>query len=284
MTVRLLLSTQRSGSHFLKSYVESRFANVSCSGEILREPNALAFKYPVLADYPGTDYFWPWYVREARAGNISMLPGARIVAFATYVQHLGALVDPKDLLLDIKYNSIRSLSGYWDSENGSEDFTGFVRDNELPVLHLIRQNILKLIISNKVASQTGIWHRTADLTPADSLPRIHLNPKSILFDIRYMLKITQDYQTRFSGYPHYEEISYEDFVQETRDTLPGTQLRTLARFLNDDPIEAELDDIPLKKTTPDDPSEIIENWEEIVRILNATEYGWMANSPLLAAA
>jgi len=58
MKVRLLLSTWRSGSHFLKSFIEAHFPAVVCSGEILRCPDALVLKYPVLGDHPETPYEW----------------------------------------------------------------------------------------------------------------------------------------------------------------------------------------------------------------------------------
>jgi len=45
MTVGFLLSTQRSGTHFLKSVIEKHSPCIVCSGEILREPVALGDKF-----------------------------------------------------------------------------------------------------------------------------------------------------------------------------------------------------------------------------------------------
>jgi hypothetical protein len=284
MKVRLLLSTQRSGSHFLKSFIETLFPAVVCSGEILRALDALSRQYPALPADPEFPHFWSWYEREAALGTISVTPDQRIEAFAIYLSKMVAQVEPRELVIDIKYNSIRSLSGYWDTDYGSHDFTSFIKEQNIPVLHLIRKNVLKVIVSNKLATQTGVWHRAAERTPDEFLPKIRLNPKSVLFDLRYALKLTQDYQNRFSGYAGYEEIIYEDFLEEQSHLESGLNLRNLARFLDKTPIGSGQTALPFKKTTPDDPSEVVENWDEVVRVLRATEYGWMAQTPLLAAA
>jgi len=284
MKARLLLSTQRSGSHFLKSYIENHFPGVTCSGEILREPGELARQYPALPAKPKYSHFWPWYEAQARAGNISVAPNKRLEAFETYLSKLSAAVEPGDLVVDVKYNSIRSLSGYWDTDYGSHDFTTFISTRNIPVLHLIRKNILKVIVSNKLALHTGVWHRSEERAANEPLPKIRLNPKHVLFEIRYAFKLTQDYQNRFSGYPDYDEIVYEDFVREQEFPEPGINARVLALFLDKTPASSAQTALPFKKTTPEDPSEVVENWQEVIRLVRTTEHGWMTDTPYLAAA
>jgi LPS sulfotransferase NodH len=284
MNVRLLLSTQRSGSHFLKSHIESHFSGVTCSGEVLREPGELARRYPALPSKPEYSHFWPWYETQVRAGNLSVMPDKRLEAFEIYLSKLSAVVGPGDLVVDVKYNSIRSLGGYWDTEYGSHDFTSFITSRNISVLHLIRKNILKVIVSNKLAVHTGVWHRNEERSEKESLPKIRLNPKRVLGDIRYALKLRQDYQTRFSGYSNYDEIVYEDFVQEQGFTEPGINSRVLALFLEKSPVSQTPTELPFKKTTPDDPSEVVENWQEVIRFVRTTEHGWMTDTPYLKAA
>ena len=67
MQVRLLISRQRSGSHFVKSFIESRFSGVVCSGEVLEKP--FDTQPPVLPAHPEIPRFWAWYAREAAAGD-----------------------------------------------------------------------------------------------------------------------------------------------------------------------------------------------------------------------
>jgi LPS sulfotransferase NodH len=282
MQARLLLSTQRSGSHFLKSFIEARFPNVACTGEVLEQP--FDKQHPVLPSNPEISRFWPWYIKEAAAKSISAAPDKRISAFEFYLTKLIWLAEPRDLVIDVKYSSIRTLSGYWDSDHGSCDFTTFIRMKEIPVLHLIRRNILKMIVSDKLARETGNWHLTPNKPDPVSLPKIRLEPKKVLRLIIDSDRLTQDYQERFSDYPHYEEVVYEDFVREQKQSEPGNGLKTLTRFLGKTPHESNQSRIGFRKTTPNDPSEVVENWDEMVHFLTATDYAWMAQSPLLVAA
>jgi len=284
MKVRLLLSTQRSGSYLLKSFIETHYPEVTCSGKVLDGPDAVDSQFPALAAYPEIPRFWSWYEREAVAGALSVAPDKRLEAFAVYLSKLSALVDPKDLVIDARYDSIRALSGYRDTDYGSHDFATFITSREIPVLHLIRKNLLRVVVSHKLAQQTGVWHRTTELSSHEPLPRIRLNPKGVLSEIRYAFKLTQDYQNRFSGYPGYYEVIYEDFIREQRYPEPGMQLRTLALFLEKAPSNANLAELPFKRTTPDDPSVVVENWQEVIRVIRTTEHGWMTDTPYLAAA
>jgi LPS sulfotransferase NodH len=284
MCIRLLLSTQRCGSHFLKSLIESRFSSVACTGEVLEEPVAFARQFPALALDPEMPHFWLWYEREAAMRSISLAPGRRFEAFALYISKLKALVKPKDLLVDVKYNTLRALSGYWDTEHGSQDFTRFVIGQHIPVLHLIRKNTLRLIISRQLAVTTGVWARTTDRSPDEIHPKIWLNSKTVLAEVEAAAQVTRGYQARFEGHPSYQEIVYEDIVRERECSHTGAYLRTLGHFFSKKASSVNLAPVPWKKISPEDPAEVVENWEEVVCALRGSEHGWMAQTSLLAAA
>ncbi len=283
MCVRLLLSTQRAGSHFLKALVESRFSSVACTGEVLEEPVAFARQFPALASHPEMPLFWLWYELQAASRSISVAPSRRLEAFEIYLAKLEAAARPKSLLVDVKYNTVRALGGYWDTEHGSGDFISFIQSRQIPVLHLIRKNTLRVIISHQLAKQTGVWHRKKDRTAREIVAKIRLNPNTILDEIHANHRLTLDYQARLEGHPGYQEIIYEDMVRERENSQPGP-LRALGQFFGKKPSSVNLAAIPFKKITPEDPAQIVENWDEVVRALSCTEHAWMAQPPLLAAA
>jgi len=276
-------STQCSGSHFLKSYIESHFAGVVCSGEILREPGELARKYPALPTQPEFPHFWPWYEAQAAAGKISVAPDRRLEAFANYLSELSAAVDPGDLVIDAKYNSLVSQRLLRHGLRLTR-FHFVYHQPEYSGVAFDSQNILKAIVSTKLALEIGAGHHSQQRSPGERLPSIRLNPKNVLFEIRYAFKLTQDYQNRFSGYANYDEVVYEDFVREQNYPEPGIYSRVLALFLDKTPAAAVQTPLPFKKTTPEDPSEVVENWQDVIRLVRTTEHGWMTDAPLLAAA
>ena len=277
MKVRLLISTQRSGSDLLTSIVESRFPAVLCSGQILDEPVAFVHQAPALATHPEFPHFWLWYAQAAAARIISVAPDRRLEAFATYLSQLGALAQPHDLLLDIKCNTIRALSGYWDTEHGSGDFASFIASCQIPVLHLIRRNTLRLLVSRQLA-------RVGQPPDREPMPKIHLNPKCLLAEIEQAQRLTHDYQNLFRAHPGYEEIVFEDLLREHEFVHSGVHIRALGHFLEKKSAPPQKVPLPLKKQLPEDLAAVVENWPDILRVLRGTPHAWMAEAQLLAAA
>lgn len=284
MKVSLLLSTQRSGSHLLKDFVQSHYSGVIPTDEVLRQPDpVLMAKYPALPGRTNVPHFWPWYQREAAGGRISVMPNDRIPVFGRYLDILGRLVSPSDMLLDIKYNSIRSLSGYWETEYGSLDFAGFIAERGIPVLHLMRRNALKTHVSFELADRSDQWHRTGT-SPAGETPRIHLSPAEALRQVEYLCSVANDMRARFETHPGYTEIYYEDFIAELAAAQPGPFQRTLSGFLDKIPLPAPTRAIGYRKTTPDNLADVVENWDEIVSAFQFTKFAAMVSTPPIQAA
>jgi hypothetical protein len=284
MKIRLLLSTQRSGSHFLKSLLEAHFSGVVCSGEILNKPAVVDAKRISARPNAEVPYFWTWYEAEVIAGRLSLAPDQKMAAFEKYLDVLAPADATDDLVLDVKYNTIRTLSGYWDSEYGSGDFVSFISNRKMPVLHLVRRNLFRLYISDLLAQQTGIWHRYAERSQDEPLPRLRIDFRSLLVHMRYWMSVTEDYRRRLKGQPGYLEIGYEDLVAERESGSFGPSFGTLGSFLEKSPTRTQPVPLRFKKTTPEDPAQVVENWDEICRMLRKTEYGWMAETPFQAAA
>jgi len=114
--------------------------------------------------------------------------------------------------------------------------------------------------------------------------KIELNPKNLLQEIQHSHRLTEDYRNRFSGFPGYEEIVYEDIVREREYTHSGAHLRALGHFLEKKSAGPAQAEIPFKKVSPEDLSEVVANWDEVLRALRGTDFGWMVQAPLLAAA
>jgi len=283
MKIKVLLSTQRSGSHFLKSFIESSFKNHRCTYEVLQEPTATVETLFTAgaAVGPQSQNFWRWYEKEVLAGKISVNPDQRMEAFYTYLQELLAAFSPRQMLVDIKYNSVHSLSGYWDTDSGSDDFCALLLRHEIPVLHLIRRNALRALISHKLAKSTGIFHRYQERSADEPLAKIRLDPASLVKEVNEIVQLRKDYQSRLSSVPGSAEIIYEDFLEELNSPEPGFNLQTLADFCGGSLDWPYAQNLPFKKTTPEDPVEVVVNWMEVVEAIGNTEHAWMLSRPTI---
>ena len=149
---------------------------------------------------------------------------------------------------------------------------------------LTRKNILRKIISNLVARQRGRWRVEAgEVLP---ITRIHVDVdklrmasvKPLLDHISDMQKEYADLRSVLSSRRHLQLV-YEDDVQ--RD--PRRAYRKICEFL-----EVDYAELPVRhgRTTPQPLRQVIRNYDEVARLLSATEFGWMlgeSSGPELSA-
>lgn len=101
----------------------------------------------------------------------------------------------------------------------------------LPVIHLVRENVLDTIISSEMGQANGQWHRTA-ADAAVSTPlitQIKLNPDTLLQRMQWLQqKITFNRNwLRACHLPHLE-ISYEALVNDSNEFVRITRFLGLS--------------------------------------------------------
>lgn len=140
--------------------------------------------------------------------------------------------------------------------------TYFTR-NQFKIIHVVRSNILRTHISRLRARQSGIYHSAQPI--AGSMIRVPVT--SLLQDLSQLSADNARLTMLVSalGLPchatTYEKLCGEQWSAEKRRIL---------EFLGVDP---EIDLSPTSvKLTPDDLELVIENYDEVVRVLKSTPY------------
>ena len=131
---------------------------------------------------------------------------------------------------------------------------------EIKVIHLIRANVLKKRISRLVSRFRNLAHSTERV----ELCRISMETTRLKEKLDTMSKQIDDYRSRLSHLQHIE-VTYEDLVANE-----AHELKRLLEFL-------EIQVVPglssnLVKVNPDNVSEVIENYDEVVRALTGSKY------------
>ena len=134
--------------------------------------------------------------------------------------------------------------------------------HEVRIIHLIRRNIFKTILSREAKSVRGIAHATDDQAVQDV--RLTLNVRRLLRNISKLERLIGLHAQRYSRLP-YLEVSYEDFVGD-----PETTSRSIFRFLGVPPV-GDLK-MPLKKINPDSPEMLISNFPAVCKALSKHGY------------
>jgi len=136
------------------------------------------------------------------------------------------------------------------------------------VLHLIRANLFRAVLSYDVAKSTGVFHaRRGDalpstilrLDPADLIERLEQREEAVTLARRWVERYRLPYL----------EVSYEGMCDRREETLSR-----ILRFLGVEPSEDRLDSafarinsVPL--------SELIENLYDVRGVLAGTRFEWM---------
>jgi len=139
----------------------------------------------------------------------------------------------------------------------------WVKQNDVTIIHLVRNNLLKRLVSHKIAHTRNLMHSTQPVEPIKVRidPRIlkeHLRKRQIRFD---------EYRKLFVEVLHvpFLEVSYESLVADH-----DTETRKVLKFLGIDkfiPLTSEL-----VKVNPDSLEDIIENYSEVKQTLINTEF------------
>jgi LPS sulfotransferase NodH len=240
-----LLTTQRTGSSWLTTLLDSHpeadaYGELFLAGEGTRPPWGAR----------GIERFWSF---RSAAGARGHRPRRPRITFA-YLDHLFAS-NPTARAIGFKLM-------YDQAARYPETLFYCVR-NRIRMIHLVRTNILDVVISRELMLARGTPHATAEREV--TALRVSLDPSSIRRRLRaleleaaFFRRVLRTLRLR------HIEVRYDTLVSE-----PGTIQRVL-RFL-DLPDDAALHS-PLIKMNDRKQSELVENYEAIARALHRTRF------------
>lgn len=128
------------------------------------------------------------------------------------------------------------------------------------IIHMVRENVLRILLSHWVAKKRNIWHTESRLDPVC----IRIDPEAIIPMLGELSKMQQLMTERFPASKALR-ITYEEFCHS-----PESLGQKVSGFLG-------IDDEPMvlprfERTTPMVASDIIENYDELATVLRGTQY------------
>lgn len=139
----------------------------------------------------------------------------------------------------------------------------WVKQNDVRIIHLIRNNLLKRLVSHKIANTRNLCHSTESVEPI----KVYIDPVALKEDFKRRQKRFARYRKRFIDVFEvpYIEVAYESLVSDY-----DAQIHQVLEFLDIDkriPLTSEL-----VKVNPDSLEDIIENYSEVKQVLINTEF------------
>jgi LPS sulfotransferase NodH len=276
----VLLTTQRSGSTFVRLWLDSH-PHVRCHSEIF------------FREYPAADGFKAYceasIIRNAlyrTVGNRKYSRSSRNLPVRWLIERfLYALYhDPSfsapwtDMTTnawqeykprsDANPEKVVGFQLMYDQLRDYDALQGWLARHEVTIIHLVRENALKLLVSRTVAKQTGQFHfaRTAQR------PQIPLDPQKTLVELQKIVAKRESMRQQFKGHP-YLEITYEKFFAGD-----AHEQERILHFLG---LKNAAMQAPgfLEKLNPDSVRQVIENYDEIAAALRDTPYAEFCDAP-----
>ena len=135
--------------------------------------------------------------------------------------------------------------------------------DDLKVIHLRRENILKALVSMKIAKKTDIWKESnGSWDKLDKQVELTADECSDYFD--QTRRWEEEANDRFAGHPLLE-LTYEELTSNYQ-----MQMQTVQEFLGVEPVEMQP---TTTKQNPEALSELIVNYAELKTHFSGTEWG-----------
>ena len=232
----ILLSTQRSGSSFLGTSLSSH-PDVKCFEEVFMPKNT-------------SDVAYRAYRSASLHRQIQNLVQRKKLIYEFLEQLLASESSTHAVGFKFMYRQARR----------HHEVKDWCSDHNVRVIHLIRQNFLKLMVSGILARQRGVYHSKKALPPT----KVRIATSRLVRDLDRMAHRVRQNRDIFSE-GQYMEVLYEDFVARQDD-----ETRRILKFLEINDFTPLTSD--LVKISPNTLEDLIDNFQAVVETLAGTPY------------
>jgi LPS sulfotransferase NodH len=131
---------------------------------------------------------------------------------------------------------------------------------DVRIIHLIRKNTLKMIVSREIARKRGVYFSTKPLQPI----KVTLDANNVAREIQKAADAVEKYRQRIGAFPVLE-VFYEEFVANHQ-----YESKRLLEFLDCD-VDVQLTS-NLVKTSKGSLDALVENYAEVHRALEHSPF------------
>lgn len=234
-----IISTQRSGSTLLRRSLDQH-PDIRCAGEVFFPGYRKSLSYSKYVEQSVSrkilDKLWRWKSVDNYLNWLFSVDGYQAVGFKfMYAQ---------SRWLPFKYPMVMR----------------YLAECDARIIHMVRDNPLKIAVSRQVAKQTSVYHSRVSVGASS----VVLDTDSLLGDLERIQNEKQEWRNRLKKYSVLE-VSYESFVSD--------RSRESARILKF--LQVDLKDLPysgMVKVNPDSLASVLSNYREVTELLSGSKY------------
>jgi hypothetical protein len=246
----LLVSHDRSGSHYLGSYIRV-LPNYRMVDEVCNEQ----------AIDPATNPLSFFGFRQKRAAEnpdygLRRRPDVVAALLDEYFAFVLRQSDDKRVAVDIKYGHVHNFEIAWWPIFRKPFLFEYAQSRRIRVIHLSRWNSLEAVISGEVAERRKQWHAVGDKLEATEADAVVIDCKRA-HELILLLNQQKDAFDKWTSGARSLAVLYEDLT----NPWSGDDCRArIASFLGEKAFKGFAS--PYRKVTPPMPK-IVRNWAEV---------------------
>jgi hypothetical protein len=261
-----VIAKQRSGTNYLRSMLVSTGRIADC-GEVVHpdgsmeeheNSNYLRFRRKVLEKKPELSI----PTRE----NVQEL-------FTRYLDFLAQHAPEEEWrLVDVKYNAVHNFNTVWYSPLERPHLFTLLDQWEIPVIHLVRENIFRCYVSSVFASANNFYLLKDEDRPV--LKQVQIVPGEMIAALRQRKREIDWFRKHLRYCKRMVEVRYEEFSESisafVREAKP--KIERLLEMKLSDSFQS-----PYQRII-EEPGQVIENYQEVITVLKNSEFAAYASS------
>ncbi len=244
----VVLSTQRSGSVALIQSLSSH-PDVVCFGEIFLKGATYERKMSVPAGR--ANFLYEEFARESLSRRVWCRLASGACERAFLVEFYRRQSDVSAAGFKLMYSQVGHHPGALD----------WILGNDVRIVHLVREDALRVILSRLTRAQTGVAHSASQIGPAV----LRVDPKRLIRELDVRERVLSRFRTLLAGRPNAIEIRYEDYIERRE-----SENQRILDFLGVSPDTELSSGVIRQKRYP--LRQIIENYDEVVAALQPTPH------------
>ncbi len=168
----------------------------------------------------------------------------------------------------IQYAGFKLFYNHPDDSEDREVWEILSANTDVKIIHIKRENILRVYVSKLIAIKTGSWNSMQEGEKKEVLDkRVKVDVEHCLEALRESKALEAQYgKTRFPNH-QYLELSYEELIQSRED-----QISRIYSFLGIENNKMKESNFNLKRQNPESLKELILNYDELVRKIGSSEF------------
>lgn len=223
----ILLSHERSGSHFVGSFLAS-LPRIAMVDEVCN-PHAMPPRSSELSFFR--------YKHERFVADDDLILNPNLAKHEQFIvgffERLRNYAPKSHVVVDIKYGHVPLFEGVWWPILSRPYLFKFCESQGISIIHLHRGSVISAVISQMVSQQRRLWHSWQHDADKTRNQKHELNPARVVAEAKMLREQIDFVRNRWMGGVRHLDITYED-VNGTIGTF-GDIDHKIASFLDRKP-------------------------------------------------